>query len=263
MTYRATATDGIAWVTGASSGIGRATARELARRGFTVAASSRSAEALQALGGEAKGEGGRIISHPCDVTDAAEVESTVAAIELAHGPIMLAFLNAGIAPYVRARRFDAEAFRKAMAVNFFGIVNGFAALLPRMAERGRGQIAVMASLAGYRGLPSAAAYGASKAAAIHMCEALKFDCDRMGVALQVVNPGFVETPMTAKNTFPMPFIVSEAEAGRRIADGFAGGGFEITFPRRLAYLVKLGRMLPHRLYFAGVARGTGWSRRKS
>jgi NAD(P)-dependent dehydrogenase (short-subunit alcohol dehydrogenase family) len=262
MIYRAAPTDGVAWVTGASSGIGRATARELARRGFTVAASSRSSEALEALVDKARGEGGRIVGHPCDVTDAAAIEDAVAAIEVAHGPVALAFLNAGIAPYVRAGLFDAEAFQRAFAVNFFGIVNGLSALLPRMAERKRGQIGVMASLAGHRGLPRAAAYGASKAAAIHMCEALKFDCDRLGVTLQVVNPGFVETPLTAKNDFSMPFLIGETEAGRRIADGFAGGGFEITFPKRLAYMVKLGRILPYRLYFSLVARSTGWNKRR-
>ena len=256
MSYRAKPSDGVAWITGASSGIGRATARELARRGFTVAASARSAEALEALAGEARAEGGRIIGHPCDVTDAAAVERCVAAIELAHGPIALAFLNAGVAPFVRAARFDAGAFREAFDVNVFGVVNGFAAILPRMGERKRGQIAVNASIAGYTGLPKAAAYGASKAAAIHMCEALKFDCDRMGVTLQVVNPGFIETPMTAKNDFPMPFLMAEGQAARRIVDGFERGGFEITFPKRLAFICKLGRILPYRVYFALIARVT-------
>ena len=261
MSYRAKPSDGVAWITGASSGIGRATARELARRGFTVAASARSAEALEALADEAKGEGGRIVGHPCDVTDAQAVERCAAGVELAHGPIALAFLNAGIAPYVRAARFDAEAFRETFDVNVFGVVNGFAALLPRMAERKRGQIAVNASIAGYTGLPKAAAYGASKAAAIHMCEALKFDCDRMGVTLQVVNPGFIETPLTAKNDFAMPFLMGEGEAARRIADGLARGGFEITFPKRLAYICKFGRILPYALYFPLMAWATGWNRK--
>ena len=103
----------------------------------------------------------------------------------------------------------------------FGVLNGLAALLPRMRERRRGQIAVMASLAGYRGLPTAAAYGASKAAAIHLCESLKFDCDRQGVTLQLVDPGFVETPLTADKNFPMPFLMGVEEAARRIADGIA------------------------------------------
>src|SRR5580700_5469501 len=148
MSYRAKPADGVAWITGASSGIGRATARELARRGFTVAASARSAEALEALAAETKGQKGRIIGHPCDVTDAEAMEHCVAGIELAHGPIALAFLNAGVAPYVRATKFDAASFRQAFDVNVFGVVNGLAATLPRMGERKRGQIAVTASIAG-------------------------------------------------------------------------------------------------------------------
>jgi NAD(P)-dependent dehydrogenase (short-subunit alcohol dehydrogenase family) len=260
--YRAIPANGVAWVTGASSGIGRATARELARRGFIVAASARSADALDALAAEAKGRGGRIVGHPCDVTDAAAMERAVAAIELAHGPIALAFLNAGIAPDKRMANIDVQAFRATFDVNVFGVLNGLAALLPRMAERKRGQIAVMASLAGYRGLPNAAAYGASKAAAIHLCEALRFDCDRMGVTLQVVNPGFVETPLTARNDFPTPFLMGEGEAARRIADGFATGGFEIAFPRRLVWICKLTRLLPYALYFPLLARAAGHNKRK-
>ncbi len=172
MIYRAKPADGVAWVTGASSGIGRATARARgpARRGFTVAASARSADALDALAGEAKGQGARIIGHPCDVTDAAAVERAVAAIELAHGPIALAFLNAGVGADWRAGHIDIGIFRAALEVNLFGVLNGLSALLPRMRERRRGQIAVMASLAGYRGMPMATPYGASKAAVIHLCE---------------------------------------------------------------------------------------------
>src|SRR5882757_8474959 len=128
MTYRAKPADGVAWITGASSGIGRATARELARRGFTVAASARSADALEALSGEAKADSGRIIGHPCDVTDAAAMERAVAAIELAHGPIALAFLNAGISPPDGGLALDVQLFRKVFDVNVFGVVNGLAAL---------------------------------------------------------------------------------------------------------------------------------------
>ena len=262
MTYRAKPADGVAWVTGASSGIGRATARELARRGFTVAASARAADALDTLAGEAKGLGGRIIGHPCDVKDEVAIERAVAAIELAHGPIALAFLNAGIGSDWRPEHVDIAVFRDTFEVNVFGILNGLAALLPRMRERRRGQIAVMASLAGYRGLPMAPPYGASKAAAIHLCESLKFYCDGWGVNMQVVNPGFIDTPMTANQNFPMPFLMSTEEAARRIVDGMATGGFEIAFPRRLAWLSKFTRLLPYAFYFPTIVRAMAQGRRK-
>lgn len=126
-----------------------------------------------------------------------------------------------------------------------------------MAARGKGQIAVNASLAGYRGLPGAAAYGASKAAAIHLCEALRFDCERQGIRLQLVNPGFVDTAMTKRNSFPMPFMLTLDEAATRVVDGFARGGFEVAFPRRLAWLMKALRLLPYPVYFWMVRRLAG------
>jgi short-subunit dehydrogenase len=145
-------------------------------------------------------------------------------------------------------------------VNVFGVVHGLSAIMPRMATRGFGQIGVNASIAGYGGLPRAAAYGATKAAMIHMCEALRFDCENLGLVMQVINPGFVETPLTGKNDFPMPFLVKQDEAARRVVDGFATGGFEITFPRRFAYMVKAINLLPYPLYFAIVSRMTGWKK---
>lgn len=261
MTYRASPADGVAWITGASTGIGRATALELARRGWTVCASARTLDTLEKLAGDAAGLAGRIVAHPCDVTDEDAVMRCVEGIEAVHGPIALAFLNAGIAPYVRAGDLDVEAFRKAFAVNLFGPVHGLAALLPRMRTRGRGQIGVNGSIAGYAGLPRAAAYGATKAAVIHMCEALKYDTDLMGVTLQLVNPGFIDTPLTRQNDFPMPFLMKEEEAGRRVVEGFASGGFEITFPRRLAWILKAFNLLPYPAYFWLVSRGTGWAKR--
>jgi NAD(P)-dependent dehydrogenase (short-subunit alcohol dehydrogenase family) len=257
--YRARPADGVAWVTGASAGIGRATARELARRGWTVAGSARSTEALAALADEANGPG-RVVGHPCDVTDREAVERAVAAIELAHGPIALAFLDAGVAPRTGGA-FRAEAFDEAFAVNLFGIVNALAALLPRMAARSRGQIALMASLAGYAGLPGAAAYGASKAAAIHLAEALRFDAAHVGVTVQLVDPGFVAGAGPRASDAARPFEVGEDEAARRIANGFATAGFEIAFPKRLAWPVKLARILPYALYFPLVARLMGGGRR--
>lgn len=250
--------DGVAWITGASSGIGRDVALELARRGWTVAVSARRQAELEALAVEADGLAGRIVAHPADVTSAEQMRDAVATIEAAHGPIAVAFFNAGVAPYVNAPDLDVAAVKFAFDVNVMGVVHGLAALMPRMAERGFGQLAVNASVAGYGGLPRAAAYGATKAAMIHMCEALKFDCDRLGLVMQVVNPGFVETPLTAKNDFPMPFLMKGDEAARRVCDGLARGGFEITFPRRFAYLLKAINLLPYGLYFRLVGRTTGF-----
>jgi len=119
---------------------------------------------------------------------------------------------------------------------------------------------VTASLAGYGGLPKAAIYGASKAALINACESLKFDCDRLNIKLQLVNPGFVATPLTAQNEFPMPFLIDHDEAARRTVDGFAGGSFEITYPRRFAAILKCVNLLPYPLYFWLVGKVTGGSK---
>jgi NAD(P)-dependent dehydrogenase (short-subunit alcohol dehydrogenase family) len=248
--------DGVAWITGASSGIGKGVALELARRGWTVAISARRQSELEAVALEAADLPGRIVAHPCDVTDANAVKAAHALIERTHGPVALAFFNAGIAPYIRAPDIDVTAFRQVVDVNIMGVVHGLSAVMPGMAARRKGQIAVNASIAGYGGLPKSAAYGATKAAMINMCEALKFDCDPLGIILQLVNPGFVETPLTGKNDFPMPFLMKNEDAARRVCDGFEKGGFEITFPRRFAYMLKAVNLLPYGLYFAVVGRMT-------
>jgi NAD(P)-dependent dehydrogenase (short-subunit alcohol dehydrogenase family) len=255
-----TPADGVAWLTGASSGIGKATALELARRGWTVCLTARRLEELEALAGEAAGLPGRLVAHAGDVTDEAGMAALVETIERIHGPIALAFFNAGVAPYTRAGALDVDAFRQALNVNVLGAVNGLAPVLARMGARRKGQVAVNASVAGYRGLPKAAAYGASKAAAIHLCEALQFDCDNLGITMQVVNPGFIDTPLTRKNDFPMPFLMSMDDAARRVVDGFERGRFEIIFPRRLAFILKVMRLLPYAWYFPLVARQTGWNK---
>lgn len=260
--YRAKSADGIAWVTGASSGIGRATALELARRGYTVAATARRLPDLETLTVEAEGLKGRIVPAPGDITDEAGMLDLVSTLEAAFGPIVLAFLNAGIYYPLRASPFDASAFKKTFNVNILGTVNCLAALLPRMTERRMGQIGINASVAGYGGLPRAGAYAGSKAALIAMAESLKFDTDNLGLTLQIVNPGFVETPLTALNDHPMPFLMKLDAAAVRVCDGFENGGFEIVFPRRLAYILKFLNLLPYRLYFSVVSSATGWKSKK-
>jgi NAD(P)-dependent dehydrogenase (short-subunit alcohol dehydrogenase family) len=249
-----TAGAGLAWITGASSGIGRALALRLARDGRTVVASARNADALSDLAREA---GGRVLPAPLDVTDLAAVTRTVGAIERNYGPIALAVLNAGTHLPLSADNFSAEKFRKLVEINLMGTVNCLEPVLASMRARRSGHIAVVASVAGYGGLPTATAYGATKAALINMCEALKPDCDRLGIKLQLVDPGFVETPLTDKNPYPMPFIIPVERAIDRFVEGLAGDRFEITFPKRFALILKFLRMLPYGLYFRIVKRKTG------
>jgi len=251
----ATPADGIAWVTGASSGIGLAVVQRLLAGGWTIAATARRADVLAAL---AAAHPGRVIAAPADITDAAALPVALAAAEAAAGrPIALAILNAGIYERDSARTgLDLGAFRAQVEVNLLGTANCVAAVLPGMIARQVGQIGIVASVAGYRGLPGTIGYSAAKAALIAMAEALKFDLDRAGVMVNLIAPGFVRTPATDRNTFPMPFLMEADAAAARLVRGLSSGRFETTFPRRFTFLLKLLRVLPYRLYFPIVARGT-------
>ena len=130
-----------------------------------------------------------------------------------------------------------------------------------MKARGRGQVAIVSSVAGYGGLPTSAAYGATKAALINMAESLKFDLDKLGVRIQVINPGFVDTAATASNPFSMPALLQPEEAARRIARGLKSSSFEITFPRRFTYVLKALKVLPYPAYFAIMNSATKWKKR--
>lgn len=259
--YRAKPSDGIAWITGASTGIGRALALELVRRGWVVAATARGEDRLASLAAEAAAIGGRAVPFPCDVTDQARVAATVAAIESELGPVALAVFNAGNYFPTRGEKLSVDNFVKTYEINLFGVVNGLVPVVDAMKARGFGQIGIVGSVSGYGGLPLASAYGASKAAVNNMAEALKFDFDRMNIRIQVINPGFVDTPLTEKNTFPMPGLMKVEDATRRLADGLERGGFEVCFPRRLAWTLKLVNLLPHALYFPLMKRAMGWDKR--
>lgn len=256
--YRARPDDGIAWVTGASSGIGREVALELARRGFIVAATARRVAGLEALTSSSP----RIFSFPGDTTQRAAMTGLVSSIEAAHGPIALAFLNAGVYFLAERAGFSAEVAWRTFETNVGGTANCLEPVLSAMRRRGRGQIAVTSSLAGYGGIAHSAAYGSTKAALIYMAEALRLTYEPEGINIQVVNPGFVRTAMTAQNGFTMPFIMDAGRAAKRICDGFETGGFEIAFPRRLAYTFKAACLMPYDMFFAlmrRAARGVRWS----
>jgi NAD(P)-dependent dehydrogenase (short-subunit alcohol dehydrogenase family) len=194
------------------------------------------------------------------VTDADAMRRAVARIT-ADGPLALAILNAGVYTPMRAQTFRADTARTMFDVNLGGVANGLEPLLAYMIGRGRGHIAITASVAGYRGLPDATAYSATKAGLIAMAESLAMDLVDLGVRISVINPGFVETEATAVNEFPMPFLMSPEQAAARIVAGLKRPGFEIAFPRRFALLLRLIGMLPNRAYIAAVRRMTGWGKR--
>ena len=235
-----------AWVTGAGKGIGYALALALAHQGWRVAVSARTLGDLEKL--VAAAPAGTIKAYPLDVCDAAATTATIDRIETDLGPIALSILNAGTHVPTPLADFKTTTLQHLVDVNLMGTAHGLAALLGR--ARAGDQIAVVASLAGYRGLPGAGAYGATKAALINLTEALKPEADLAGIKLRLINPGFVETPLTAKNTFPMPFLIPVDVATKFIIDGLAGEQFEIAFPRRFTWIMKLLRMLPDSLYFS-------------
>lgn len=247
--------DGAAWITGASGGIGRAVALKLAARGWTVHVTARSADDLEAMAREASDKG-RIVPQPADVTDAAAMAAIVERIE-AEGPLALAILNAGIYLPMRAQEFDAAKAKKTFDVNMTGVANGLDPVLKAMIARGKGVVAVTASVAGFRGLPQASAYSATKAGLIAMCESLALDLMDLGVRISVINPGFVDTEATAVNDFEMPFLMQPDEAAERIVKGLEKPGFEIAFPTRFVLFLRAIGMLPNQWYFKVWRRLTG------
>ena len=252
--------DGSAWITGASGGIGRATALRLAADGWTVYATARRKEPLDELAQSASGKG-RILALPGDVTDLAAMRAAVKSIT-SEGPLALAVLNAGVYTPMRAESFSAETARKMFDVNLGGVANALEPVLEHMIARRAGHVAITASVAGYRGLPDACGYSTTKAGLIAMAEALAMDLADHDVRISVINPGFVETEATAVNEFEMPFLMSPETAAERIVAGLKRPGFEIVFPIRFALLLRAVGALPNRAYIAAMRRMTNWKDRK-
>lgn len=235
----------VAWLVGASSGIGQALAFQLAQAGWVVAISARRVEALQTM----QAQQAALHPYAVDVTDAASLQQAAAAITRELGDIALCVLNAGDYTPMPLADFNTGLFRKLIDINYMGVANGLEAILPLMLARGQGQVLLTASIAGYRGLPKSAPYSASKAAVISLAESLHVELKAQGVQLRVINPGFVRSPLTAKNAFKMPFLMEAEDAARAIMRDLPRGNFEIAFPKRFAYLMKVLRLLPYWLYF--------------
>lgn len=259
--YRADPKDGVAWITGASTGIGRSLACDLVAQGYTVAVTSRDEERLTTLVEETAGMPGRVIAFPCDVTDEAGMKNTVSAIERDAGKIVLAIFNAGNYFPTRGERLDALNVVNTFDINLFGVLYGLVPVVDRMRQRGHGHVVLVGSASSYFGWPSAGAYGASKAALNNLAEALKHDFDKMNIRLQIMNPGFVDTPLTERARFFMPALMPVAHASQRMARALRRGGFETSFPRRFTLPLKLLRMLPFSLRFWLIHRVTGWHKR--
>jgi short-subunit dehydrogenase len=238
------------WLIGASSGIGAALARELAQRGARLALSGRDAAKLQALAID------QALLLPCDATNTASLAAARKALRSAFGGVDLVLYLAGDYVPMRADSFDLDQAERVINVNFTGALRLTATILPDLLNEGGG-IAFVASVAGFRGLPKALAYGPGKAALIHFAECLYLDLQPKGVGVWLINPGFVATRLTAKNDFTMPALLTPEQAAIATVDGFAAGKFEIHYPKRFTRLMKFLAILPYRWYFPLVRRMTG------
>lgn len=240
----------IAWVTGASTGIGEAVVTDLVAEGWHVAITARSEDKLQALA--AKFES--VYSFAGDITDEQRMADLVDEIENTVGPIDLALLNAGTYMPDGLEDFSAAKFRKQFEVNVIGMGNCAAPVLEKFRTRGKGHIAITSSVAGYRGLPRSLGYGASKAALINFAEALAAEAGGTGIKVQVICPGFVKTPLTDKNDFYMPMLMDVDKAAQKLVKGLGSSRFEIMFPWLFCFLTKIVGLLPDRAYIALIAK---------
>ncbi|MCV6588275.1 MAG: SDR family NAD(P)-dependent oxidoreductase [Marinobacterium sp.] len=246
------------WITGASRGIGLALTEYYLQQGHNVVASARDCRSLEPLQQQFAAQ---LQLQPLDITDAKAVQRLVVTLFDHHSPQpVLAILNAGTHQAEKAGNFRSDTVRNLVELNLLGTCNCIEALLPLMrtaAHQGsQQQLAVVASLAGYRGLPEAAAYGASKAALINLVESLAVELYQEPLDIRLINPGFVKTPLTELNDFPMPDLISARQAAEKIAAGLAGSAFEIRFPWRFATLMALLRQLHARLYLPLIHRAT-------
>lgn len=241
------------WLVGASTGIGAALARALLARGAKVAVSARSAGRLRAL---VAGRGEALVL-PLDVTKPDDFSGAHARIMKAWGGVDLAVYLAGTYQPTRAWELTVERARTHVEANLMGAYHMLPVVLPDMLARASGGVALVSSVAGYRGLPKSLCYGPTKAALINLAEGLFLDLAPKGIGVYVINPGFVETPLTAQNEFKMPALMTPEAAAAEIVRGFERGQFEIHFPRRFTSWLKMLRQLPYAAYFPAVRRFTG------
>jgi short-subunit dehydrogenase len=236
----------ITWITGASGAICGEVTKRLAAAGVTVAATARHVDKLQALATGSE----KIKAYPADVLKPEELKSCAAKIEKELGPIDLALLGAGMYAPFDVRNIDLDGFHKSMALNVDGVINGVASVLPSMLARKSGQIAIMGSLFGYAGWPENGSYGASKAAVINLAESLRLELEGTGVALTLINPGFVDTPLNASyDPKKKLYVMSKERCARKILEKLGNKPYEIAFPPQVSIFLKTMRSLPRAVSF--------------
>ena len=240
------------WLVGASSGIGLACAKALHAQGAKVCVSARQEALLQAFVSDHPGS----MALPLNVTDAQAVQAAARIIETQQGLDVVMYC-AGVYQPLRATDYNLAVMEQHMVVNYHGALYVLDAVLPALLAQGHGHLSLVSSVAGYRGLPQSLAYGPSKAALTHLGEALYLDLQDSGIGVSVINPGFVDTPLTAQNQFTMPALITSAQAAQFIVQGWHDGLFEIHFPKRFTLWLQLLRVLPYRWYFSLVRRATG------
>jgi short-subunit dehydrogenase len=238
------------WLVGASSGIGAALAKRLMALGANVALSARRIAPLDALIASNTNPQAKHLALPMDATDADQVKAVHKTIRANWPTIDLIVWLAGTYKAMRADALDLPLIKQTIDANLTSVYNGLDAFLPDLIAQKSGAIALVSSVAGFRGLPKALVYGPTKAAMINLAEVLYNDLKPYGISVYLINPGFVETPLTAQNEFKMPALITSEQAADEIISGLAKGRFEMHFPKRFTRVLKLMRLLPYRIYFA-------------
>ena len=246
------------WITGASSGIGKALAIKFADEGWQVAASARREDILNKIAESNK----NISSFPLDVTDGEKCKEIFEQIKNQYQNIDICFFSTGTWDPNKEKEIDVEQMKKVMNVNFFGTLNCIKAVEKYFREKNSGHISIVSSIAGYRGLPNSTGYGASKAALNNLAESLYFDFGRYNVRVSLASPGFIKTPMTDQNEFKMPMIQSADFAANKIYDGLIkSNSFEIHFPKTFSYIMKIIKILPNWIYLGLIEKANRFMRR--
>ena len=235
-------------VTGASSGIGRALALELGKRGARLGLTARRGEELLRLSEEVERAGGRALPLTADVRDPAAMNRVAEQVRERWGRVDVLIANAGMSSTTAGTRLNAGEVGDVIAINVLGVVNSVAAVLPGMLERGAGHLVAISSLASYRGMPKSGAYSASKAAVSTFFESLRVDLRRSNIDVTTIHPGFVRTPMTAGRKKKLPFLLEPDDAACRIIRAVERRARTYAFPWQLASLVRVIRHIPGAVY---------------